>query len=144
MTKKIVVGVDGSDTAAAAALKAGALAAALGAQLVVVSAYAKLEVESVRSGGEEFRFSTEEEALTTATQAAAFVREAHPDVAIQAESVQGKPAAALVAAAEDNDADLIVVGNKRVQGRARVLGSIAAYVARKAPCDVYIAHTHER
>lgn len=144
MTKKIVVGVDGSDTAAEAALKAGALAAAFDAQLIVVSAYAKLEVESVRSGSEEFRYSTEEEALTTATQGAAFVREKFPAVTIEAESVQGKPAAALISAAEGVDADLIVIGNKRVQGLGRMLGSIARDVAAQAACDVYIAHTHQR
>ena len=42
------------------------------------------------------------------------------------------------------DADVIVVGNKRVQGVSRILGSIARYVAAHAPCDVYIAHTHQR
>ncbi|WP_110239712.1 universal stress protein [Nocardioides gilvus] len=144
MTKKIVVGVDGSETAEAAALKAAALAEAMGAELVVVSAYAKLEVDTVRSGNEEFRFSTEEEALTTATQGAAIVREEFPGVTSRAESVQGKPAAALVTAAEEIGADLIVVGNKRVQGLGRMLGSIARDVAGHAPCDVYVAHTHER
>ncbi|MFI5429021.1 universal stress protein [Aeromicrobium sp. UC242_57] len=59
-------------------------------------------------------------------------------------AVQGKPAAALVELAEETGADVIVVGNKRVQGMSRVLGSIAADVTRRAPCDVYIAHTHDR
>ena len=36
---------------------------------------------------------------------------------------------------------MIVVGNKRVQGLARVLGSVASAVAQHAPCDVYIAKT---
>nr|MDT0666629.1 universal stress protein [Micromonospora sp. DSM 115978] len=54
----------------------------------------------------------------------------------------GKPADVLVSVAEELGASIIVVGNKRVQGVARVLGSIAADVAHRAPCDVYIAHTH--
>jgi nucleotide-binding universal stress UspA family protein len=39
------------------------------------------------------------------------------------------------------EARMIVVGNRRVQGAARVLGSIASDVAKHAPCDVYIANT---
>jgi len=46
--------------------------------------------------------------------------------------------------AESLGADLIVVGNKRVQGLGRILGSIAEDVAHHSTCDVYIAHTHQR
>ena len=51
------------------------------------------------------------------------------------------PASALCDEAERLDASIIVVGNKRVQGISRVLGSIAGGVAKMAPCDVYIVHT---
>jgi nucleotide-binding universal stress UspA family protein len=36
---------------------------------------------------------------------------------------------------------MIVVGNRRMQGIGRVLGSVANSVAHNAPCDVYIAKT---
>ncbi|MCP3973298.1 MAG: universal stress protein, partial [bacterium] len=39
------------------------------------------------------------------------------------------------------NARMIVVGNRRVQGIARVLGSVASDVAKRAPCSVLIAHT---
>ena len=39
------------------------------------------------------------------------------------------------------DASMIVVGNRRVQGKARVLGSIATDVTRTAPCDVLVVDT---
>jgi nucleotide-binding universal stress UspA family protein len=39
------------------------------------------------------------------------------------------------------NARMIVVGNVRVQGVTRVLGSIALDVAKHAPCDVLIANT---
>ncbi|MFI5426024.1 universal stress protein [Aeromicrobium sp. UC242_57] len=55
--------------------------------------------------------------------------------------VQGKPADALVSAAKEIGADLIVVGNRRVQGISRILGSVATDVAHHAPCDVYIVKT---
>jgi nucleotide-binding universal stress UspA family protein len=55
--------------------------------------------------------------------------------------LQGTPAAALVDEANRLDASLIVVGNRGVQGVARVLGSVASGVAAHAPCDVYIVKT---
>ena len=60
------------------------------------------------------------------------------------EAASGSPAAALVRAAREMDAEMIVVGNKRVQGFTRVLGSIARDVIAHAPCDVHVAYTHER
>jgi nucleotide-binding universal stress UspA family protein len=36
---------------------------------------------------------------------------------------------------------MIVVGNRRVQGVTRVLGSIPLDVAKQAPCNVFIVHT---
>jgi nucleotide-binding universal stress UspA family protein len=46
-----------------------------------------------------------------------------------------------VQVATDIGADLIVVGNRRVQGIGRLLGSVATDVAQHAPCDVYIVKT---
>ncbi|MDH3755117.1 MAG: universal stress protein, partial [Acidimicrobiia bacterium] len=51
------------------------------------------------------------------------------------------PAEALCAEAERLEARMIVVGNRRVKGAGRVLGSVASDVARHAPCDVLIANT---
>ena len=51
------------------------------------------------------------------------------------------PAKALCEEAARLDASMIVVGNRRVQGATRVLGSIANDVARQAPCNVLIVHT---
>ncbi len=56
--------------------------------------------------------------------------------------VLSDPATALCEEAARLDASIIVVGNKRVQGAARVLGSIAGDVAKRAPCNVFIVHTH--
>ena len=56
--------------------------------------------------------------------------------------VMKDPASALCEEAARLEASTIVVGNKRVQGAARVLGSIAGDVAKRAPCNVFIVHTH--
>ena len=70
------------------------------------------------------------------------VRRVFGEVATVAAARRGKPADALVRYAETIDADLIVVGNKRVQGLSRLLGSVAHDVTAQAHCDVYVAHTH--
>lgn len=144
MIRTILTGVDANPTAATAALRAAQLASSVGAQLIVLSAYRKFEVEKFTSGHEEIVFTTEKDARQTAERITADLRREFPDVAIKAEPAEGKPADALVRAAERLDADLIVVGNKRVQGVARVLGSVARDVAAHASCDVYVVHTHRR
>lgn len=139
--KKIVVGVDGSEGAQRAAEKAGELSLALGAELLVVCALDELEVERFSKGGDEFVLSNEAEALAIASAEGRKVEAVHQGLVVHPMTAIGKPGAALVQVAEDQGADLIVVGNKRVQGLARVLGSIARDVAAHAPCDVYVAHT---
>lgn len=144
MLTTIVTGVDDSEPAANAARKAAALAQVAGARLYVLTAYERLEIDRITSGSDEFIVTTEADALRTASDVAAMLRSAMPDLDVVPESAQGKPADALVRAAERLEADVIVVGNKRVQGISRVLGSIARDVASRAACDVYIAHTHPR
>ena len=142
MTKKIVCGIDNSPTAAAAARTAAELAVALGADLHLVSAYGKIEAQTVEVGAEEFLVSNEMEADRVTGAVAVELRREFPGLQVEPESSGGKPGDALVHCAERLDADLIVVGNKRTQGIARVLGSIARDVIAHAPCDVYVAHTH--
>ncbi|MFT4082120.1 MAG: universal stress protein [Nocardioides sp.] len=140
----IITGVDGSDTAADAALAAARLASALDVELVVVCAFDKLEYEEIDTGDQTFEFTTAEWAHNVATRAIVPLKRAYPDLQAAATSAQGKPADVLLQTAAEHDADLIVVGNKRVQGVSRILGSIAADVARHATCDVYVANTHRR
>lgn len=144
MSKIVVTGVDTSPTAATAARKAAALAGAMGARLHVLSAYGDFEAERISVGAEEFLISNEKSAEGVASDVFTQIRKEFPDLEITYGPAEGSPADALVAAAETLKADVIVVGNKRVQGLARILGSIARDVAAKAPCDVYIAHTHQK
>ena len=53
----------------------------------------------------------------------------------------GDPAVSLCEEATRVQARMIVVGNRRVQGPTRLLGSIASDVAKRADCDVLIANT---
>jgi nucleotide-binding universal stress UspA family protein len=62
-------------------------------------------------------------------------------VSVEVHTPLGDAADALCAVAETVHADLIVVGNKRMTGAARLLGSVPNRVAHKAPCSVLIART---
>lgn len=62
-------------------------------------------------------------------------------VAAEVHSCVSSAADALCSVAETVSADVIVVGNKRMSGAGRVLGSVASKVAHHAPCSVLIAKT---
>ena len=139
----IVVGVDGSEPAERAARTAAGLAAALGSELQVVCAYGAYQAERVEDE-RDLVFTNVGPAADAVDGTVRRLGEEFPALTISAQTAAGKPADALISVAVDTDADLIVVGNRRVQGAARILGSVATEVARKAPCDLYIAHTHDR
>jgi len=65
------------------------------------------------------------------------VRPADPRVAVRHRLTIGPPAEEILAAAEEEKADLIVMGTHGRGGLSRVLmGSVAEAVLRKAPCPV--------
>jgi nucleotide-binding universal stress UspA family protein len=135
----IIVGVDGSETAAAAARVAADLATAMSAPLHVVTAY---ERGSGMRGGDAAHpgtTSTLDTAEGLLAVVAADLRLRHTEVTTAA--LAGKPADVVCEEAERKNASLIVVGNKRMRGPSKVLGAVASRVASRAPCDVYIAHT---
>jgi nucleotide-binding universal stress UspA family protein len=71
-------------------------------------------------------------------------REVAPAVTAKAIMRQGAAAREIVATAEENNIDLLVVGNHGRRGLARaVLGSTAEKVVRLAPCPVLVVRDHE-
>ena len=138
----IIVGVDGSETAARAAERAAHLAVSLDAQLVVLSAFSQTGGAQVEDTGDSINYTANDVARQIAERAIDDLRSRFPDLRAMARAEYGAVADVLVKVAEEDGASLIVVGNKRVQGVKRFLGSIAASVAHHAPCDVYVAHTH--
>jgi len=141
MPNPVVVGVDGSATALKAAKVARELAVSLGAPLLVVSAFDNDRTEVMRTGNEEFVLSAADDAERVARSVADELR--GDRLQVKHSAAHGKPAEALVAEASRVDARLIVVGNRRMRGIGRVLGSIANSVAHSASCDVYIANTYD-
>lgn len=141
MIDTIVTGVDDSATAAAAARKAAALASIHDAELHVISAYGNQETKILRAGGDVVQISHKETASGVAKSVADSLRADFPHLTITSDAALGQAGEALVSAAAELNADLIVVGNKRVQGFTRVMGSVARSVAAEAHCDVYVAYT---
>ena len=55
---------------------------------------------------------------------------------------EGDPADAILDVAEENDADLVLVGNKGMTGARRfLLGSVPNKISHHSPCDVWIVKT---
>jgi nucleotide-binding universal stress UspA family protein len=146
MFKSIVVGTDGSDTATQAVRQAIDLARSVDATLELVTAYEPVPEKRLREERLEapedlqWAISPREDVDTTLEAAAALAREAGVDVHVYAR--QGDPADAILDVAEEQEADLIVVGNKGMTGARRfLLGSVPNKVSHHAPCSVLIIRT---
>lgn len=140
MSEVIVVGVDGSPTARKAAEVARDLATAVGATLHVVSAFDDDRSEVFGPGSNKWLVSDADKAEHVARSVADTLG---GDINITYSAARGKPADALIREANYKEARLIVVGNRRMHGIGRILGSVANSVAHNAPCDVYIANTYD-
>src|SRR3954466_2251388 len=103
MMKAIVVGTDGSETAAEAVRRAGELAEHTGASLHVVSAF---------SG------SVPPEVATALLDRAAGLLHARGGQC-EPHARRGDPAEAILGVAEEESADVIVVGNRGMHGNRR-------------------------
>jgi nucleotide-binding universal stress UspA family protein len=147
--RTIVVGTDGSATADKAVDVAGELALACGAVVHVVTAYPPVRSAVLASVGASGGGLSAPAWLGDGERVAAeeVVRRAGERLAqsgVTAQTVArlGEPADALLAIAEEIEADLVVVGNRGMTGvRRYLLGSVADRVAHHAHCSVHIAHT---
>lgn len=138
--QRIVVGTDLSQRSSAAVTMAAELAGKVGATLHLVSACPKA---TVGMGPETVVIPDHGEVVDAAKGVLSEIAE---DLRAQGLTVEthapvGEAADALCAVAQSVEADLIVVGNKRMQGAGRLLGSVPNRVAHKATCSVLIART---
>jgi nucleotide-binding universal stress UspA family protein len=102
--KRILVGTDGSDTAAAAVERAAGLAGVMGAELVVLTAYERANEEDKASA----IIHPLIESLQKRVEVRGLVRKGHP-------------AEVVLDVAEEEGADLVVLGNKGMTGVRRFL-----------------------
>jgi nucleotide-binding universal stress UspA family protein len=143
---RIVVGTDGSETAAEAVRQAVDLAKLSGAQLSIVSAYdpvSKRRLEGEQQGAPadvQHEIGPREDVNLVLDAAAAAAKNEGVDV--QTHPVEAAPSDAILSVAEETSADLIVVGNKGMTGAKRfLLGSVPNNVSHHAPCSVIIVRT---
>jgi nucleotide-binding universal stress UspA family protein len=139
MSKHIIVGVDDSDTALQAARVAADLAVKLGASLHVIMACDDETSTQVGVGSDRLVINKSDEAAEVAQSVADELR--RDGLEITSGARYGRPHEALIEEAKRFDDSLIVVGNRRMAGVGRVLGSVANSVAHNAPCDVYVVKT---
>lgn len=146
MFSRIVVGTDGSETAAEAVRQAADLAKLSGAQLSIVSAYEpvskrRVEGEQLEAPADvQHQIGPREDVNLVLEAAAAAAKK--DGLQVQTHPVEGNPAEAILTVAEDTNADLIVVGNKGMTGARRfVLGSVPNNVSHHAPCSVLVVRT---
>jgi nucleotide-binding universal stress UspA family protein len=123
MYERILVGTDGSKTAARAVDRAVEVAASTGASLTILSA-ARLDKGEAVVAGEA-------------------ARHADAGVAIDTKVVDHDPVSALIDEARDGGFDLLVMGNKGMTGLSRFfqLGSVPNKVSHHLPCTLLIVKT---
>jgi nucleotide-binding universal stress UspA family protein len=120
--KRILVGTDGSTTAATAVDRAVELAKVSGASLTILTA----------GVGEQAKQMVDNEAT----------RHADAGVKIETRVDERDPSTALVEVAEDGDYDLLVVGNKGMTGATRFfLGSVPNKVSHHISRSLLIVRT---
>ena len=127
--------------------EAADLAASVGAQINVVSAYVPVSTQRLREEARQapddvqWQVTPREDVDSMLSDAQEAIAQAGvEDVRIHAR--EGDPADAILDVAEEQDADLIVVGNKGMSGAKRfLLGSVPNKVSHHAPCSVLIVRT---
>lgn len=151
MFRSILVGTDGSDRASEAVLAAAELAATQpDAVLHIVTVQKPLSPSAVAAGemaaaapvAAERTWEDEIKVeLETALARAAETAKRVCDTRIETHARFGSPAEVLCDLADHLHADLIVVGNRGMQGGRRFLGSVPNTVSHHAPCSVLIVDT---
>jgi nucleotide-binding universal stress UspA family protein len=139
MYTNIVVGTNGSETAAKAVAHAADLAEAYNATLHLVSS---MPTKTVGGGAMTGPVAIDCRAEVDSILAEAAKAVQRDGLTVRTHALQIDPAQAVVQVAESCGADLVVVGNKGMQGAKRfLLGSVPNSVAHAAPCAVLIVKT---
>lgn len=122
---RILVGTDGSETATRAVERAAQIAEATGAELIVFTAY-----QPPRGGPSARKIL------------GPVMRKLKGRVNARALAREGNAADAILEIAEEENVDLIVVGNKGMTGARRYfLGSVPNRVSHNIACNLLIVKT---
>lgn len=141
-TQKLLLATDLSDASASATDEAFALAARLGAALLVVSV---IDPGSLLLPGGRFRARVDQVRQRREQLAQTLVERGRSEgVPVSFLVWEGDPGNMIVEAAEAEHADMVLVGS---HGRGAVgrffLGSVSEHVVRHAPCPVLVVRPRE-
>lgn len=146
--RTVVVGTDGSESSLRAVARAGALAGACGATLVVACAYLPTETDDRELAEAQNALRDEAYQVVGSHPAEDTVRTAAERAGaagatdVRTVAVQGSPVESLLDVVRRENADLVVVGNRGLAGiKGRLLGSVPADITRRSTCDVLVVHT---
>ena len=145
--KRILTGTDGSPPSLEAVRHAATVAKASGAELIIIAVYRPVDPVTVEQWKEQapeefaWRLGPASPAEGAVERGAQTAREVGVEARTRIE--QGDPADTILKVAELEDADLIVVGNRGMEGPSRfLLGSVPNVISHHAPCDVLIVKTY--
>ena len=146
--RTVVVGTDGSESSLRAVARAGALAGACDATLVIACAYLPHESDDreLARAGDVLREDAYQ--VVGSHPAEETVRVAHEKAQaagarkVKTLAVVGSPVETLLDVVRRESADLLVVGNRGLNGiKGRLLGSVPADATRRSEVDVLVVHT---
>ena len=155
MARSIVVGTDGSEPADEAVRQAIDLASREGARLHLVTAYHHQQIlpettiwtndpKGLMDTGRTEPRGPHTETVNLREVAESVLKRAAGDalskgVEVQTHARDGQPAEVIIDIANQEHADLIVVGSRGLTGIKRyLLGSVSSKVSEHAPCNVMI------
>jgi nucleotide-binding universal stress UspA family protein len=143
MINSVAVGTDGSDTATKAVDFAIDLAQKYGAKLVAISSYKPVSESRLKSeqkdAPEDIQWSINPTEDVDSILSDVEEKAQEAGLSVTTVAGDGEPADVLVDHAEEQGADILVVGNKGMQ--RRILGSVPNSVAHKATCTVIVVKT---
>jgi nucleotide-binding universal stress UspA family protein len=143
MINSVAVGTDGSDTATKAVDFAIDLAQKYGAKLVAISSYRPVSESRLKDeqkdAPQDIQWSINPTEDVDAILSDVEEKAKEAGLSVTTVAGDGEPADVLVDHAEEQGADVLVVGNKGMQ--RRILGSVPNSVAHKATCTVIVVKT---
>jgi nucleotide-binding universal stress UspA family protein len=132
MAQKILVASDASAAADLAVQKAAEMAQAYDAELLVL--YVKPPVDA--------REVFDPSGMPDASAYLDAIAERFSNVKTRTRTESGDPAETICEVAEDESADVIVIGNRGTHGKKRwFLGSVPNGVVQHSPCSVFVIDT---
>lgn len=135
--ESIVVGTDGSAGAEAAVERAAEVAQGTGARVHLVTAYPDIPSYRERIGSSAKRQSIDLQEVADSVLARATGKLS--GIEVETHSREGDPAQVIADVAQEQGADLIVVGDRGLTGLERfLLGSVSSKLSHHAPCSVMI------